>query len=115
AKRLGSKAKIHVEVETGFHRTGFEWEDKEKLVQTLQQNSQDIELVGLCTHYAGAESISNYVRIQDQIKRYHAYKNWFAEKGITFQFCHTACSAASLSYPETVMDLVRIGIAQYGF
>src|SRR5690606_19021752 len=38
-----------------------------------------------------------------------------SKHGISFPVCHTACSAASLSYPETVMDLVRIGIAQYGF
>lgn len=30
-------------------------------------------------------------------------------------FRHTASSAAALSYPATRMDLVRIGIAQYGF
>ena len=29
--------------------------------------------------------------------------------------CHTACSAAAMRYPDTRMDLVRIGILQYGF
>jgi alanine racemase len=114
AKKLNIKAKIHIEVETGFHRTGFEWESREKLSQKLRDNSEHLELSGLCTHYAGAESISNYVRVREQIKKYHLFKDWFSNEGITFQTFHTACSAAMLSYPETIMDMVRIGIASYG-
>lgn len=115
AKKSNIKARIHIEVETGFHRTGFEWNEKEKLFQILSNEAAHVELCGLCTHYAGAESINNYVRIQEQIKIFHQFKNWFSEKGISFLAFHTACSAASLSYPETIMDMVRIGIAQYGF
>lgn len=115
ARKIGVKAKIHVEVETGFHRTGFEWEEREKLELFLKNNLDYLDLKGLCTHYAGAESISNYVRVMDQIKRYHEFKDWFVEKQITFEKYHTACSAATLNYPETIMDLVRIGIASYGF
>ena len=114
AKALGIKANIHIEVETGLHRTGFEWHKREKLLKLLKENSLHIEFKGLCTHYAGAESINNYFRIHEQIKNFHAFKNWFSDNGVIFQAIHTACSAASLSYPETVMDMVRIGIAQYG-
>jgi len=115
AKNLNIKAKIHIEVETGFHRTGFEWQEKEQLLVILQENEEYLELSGLCTHYAGAESINNYVRIQEQIKNFNHFKTWFNENAITFNLYHTACSAASFSYPETIMDMVRIGIAQYGF
>ena len=37
------------------------------------------------------------------------------EKGIVAKYRHIANSAASFVYPETRMDLVRIGIMQYGF
>ncbi|WP_200975524.1 alanine racemase [Echinicola sp. 20G] len=115
SKKVGKKAKIHIEVETGFHRTGFEWNEKEFLLDILEEHAEYLELVGLCTHYAGAESIANYVRVKNQIKRYVEFKDWFNQKGVHFPIYHTACSAASLSYPETIMDMVRIGIAQYGF
>ena len=114
AQKLGIKANIHLEIETGLRRTGFEWHKREKLLKLLKKNTEHIELKGLCTHYAGAESINNYLRIQEQIKNFHAFKNWFSENGLSFQTLHTACSAASLSYPETIMDMVRIGIVQYG-
>jgi alanine racemase len=115
AKKTGIKAKIHIEVETGFHRTGFDWDELEWLVKVLKENAQHLELRGLCTHYAGAESISNYVRVRKQIKLYKKIKSWFEKKGLEFEKYHTACSAATLLYPETKMDLVRLGIASYGF
>ncbi|AGA77810.1 alanine racemase [Echinicola vietnamensis] len=115
AKKLHIPAKIHVEVETGFHRTGFEWNEKEFLADVIYEHGIHLELTGLCTHFAGAESIANYLRVQNQIKQYRNFKNWFDRHGIKFGTYHTACSAASLSYPETIMDMVRIGILQYGF
>ncbi|KEO73207.1 alanine racemase [Anditalea andensis] len=115
AKNKGKKARIHIEVETGFNRTGFDWDHREALSAILRANLDYLSLEGLCTHYAGAESIGNYVRVHRQIEKYHQFKNYFSEQGLPFSIYHTACSAAALSYPETIMDMVRIGIALYGF
>ena len=115
AKKLNKKAKIHIEVETGLHRTGFSKEELKKAVKLIKQDRKHLFIDGVCTHYAGAESVANYVRVHDQIKRFNEHKEWLKEKGITPKYYHTACSSASLVYPETRMDLVRIGIAQYGF
>ncbi|WP_339870160.1 alanine racemase [uncultured Algoriphagus sp.] len=115
SKQTGIAAKVHIEIETGFHRTGFDWVHREKLAGILQENYELISMEGLCTHYAGAESVSNFVRVKNQITRYHEFKDFFNEQGITFKTYHTACSAATLIFPETIMDMVRIGIAGYGF
>ncbi|MDE0559454.1 alanine racemase [Algoriphagus sp. NF] len=112
---LGIAAKIHVELETGFHRTGFDWEDRAQLVSLLQEAKDYVILEGLCTHYAGAESVSNYVRVKNQIAVYYDFKNFLSENNLFFNRYHTACSAATLIFPETIMDMVRIGIAGYGF
>ncbi|MCE7056343.1 alanine racemase [Algoriphagus sp. AGSA1] len=115
SKEIGIPAKVHIEVETGFHRTGFDWDQREKLAHLLQEKKEFISLEGLCTHYAGAESVSNFVRVKNQIVRYHEFKDYFTRKEIAFKTYHTACSAATLIFPETIMDMVRIGIAGYGF
>lgn len=115
SKKLGIPAKIHVELETGFHRTGFEWSSRDRLSKLLLAESDSLELEGLCTHYAGAESISNYVRVKNQIEVYNKFREYFTHKGVIFHKYHTACSAATLIFPETIMDMVRIGIAGYGF
>jgi len=115
AKLLEKKARIHIEVETGLHRTGFEGKQLRDAIKLINQNKEFLEIEGVCTHYAGAESIANYVRVQKQITRFNELKDMLAKRGITPKFYHTACSAASIVYPETRMDMVRVGIAQYGF
>jgi alanine racemase len=115
ARKMEKKARIHIEVETGFNRTGFEQFELSKVADMVKNNPDCIHLEGLCTHYAGAESIANHVRVQEQIKSYSLFRDFFKIEGIKPKFHHTACSAASLNYPETIMNMVRIGIAQYGY
>jgi len=115
AKKTGKKAKLHVEVETGMNRTGFQEEHLEEVIGMMKSNQEHIVFEGLCTHYAGAESITNYLRVIDQIKRYEKIYGVFEESSLVPKRRHTACSAAAMSYPETQMDMVRIGILLYGF
>ncbi len=115
AKSLKKKAHIHLEVETGFHRTGFEYNYMPKLIEFMKKNRDHFVFEGLCTHYAGAESITNYVRVKNQIRIFHKFNRYFQRHNIIPNRRHTASSAATLTYPNTIMDMVRIGIAQYGF
>ncbi len=115
SKRLNKKARIHIEVETGFNRTGFVYDELKTLMAFLKKNSEYFIFKGLCTHYAGAESLSNYLRIKNQIALFRKINRYFSRHAITPEIKHTACSAAALTYPNTIMDMVRFGIAQYGF
>jgi alanine racemase len=115
AKKLKKKAKIHLEVETGLHRTGFERYELPYVLKVIKKNADYLSFEGVCTHFAGPESIANYVRIHKQIENFNKIKIWFEENNCTPAYFHTACSAATLMYPETRMNMVRIGIAQYGF
>lgn len=115
AKEKGKKAIIHLDVETGMNRIGFEEDSLPQLFKILHENKQYLQLQGLCTHYAGAESIANYVRIQEQIIKYKEINRLFCQNGLKPQLRHTACSAAAINYPETTFDMVRIGIMLYGF
>jgi alanine racemase len=115
SKKLKQPAIIHLEIETGMNRTGLTNAEIRYLLKIIQQNPEHIHIRGLCTHYAGAESISNYVRIQQQIKQFNRTGKWLAKRGVVPDMIHTACSAASVAYPKTHMDMVRVGILQYGF
>lgn len=115
AKKIGKKAIVHIEVETGMNRTGFNSNELKWVQDFLLKNSEFIQFKGLCTHFAGAESIANYFRIKKQIDRYDEIYKQFCDKGLKPQLKHAACSAAAMMYPETQMDMVRIGIMQYGF
>lgn len=115
AKRIGKPARIHLHLETGMNRLGIDLDAFKDIVRLIKNNREQLNVDGLCTHYAGAESVGNYVRIQDQIERFQEYTSWFEDEDIEAKNYHTACSASALNYPETIMDMVRIGIAQYGF
>ncbi|WP_138430384.1 alanine racemase [Fodinibius saliphilus] len=115
AQRIQKPARVHLHLETGMNRLGLEEDEFEDTVRIIKENREYLQLDGICTHYAGAESVGNYVRIQEQIENFKEYSSWFREQGIDAKHHHTACSASALNYPETIMDMVRIGIAQYGF
>jgi alanine racemase len=114
AKKSTKKARIHIEVETGMNRTGFEKNELSWVSKMLKENTDVLNFEGLCTHYAGAESVSNFYRIEKQIARFAEVESFFKTESIQPKIRHTACSAASIMFPETRMDMVRIGIMQYG-
>lgn len=116
AEKLNKKPRLHLELETGMNRTGFDKKDLDKVAGIIKDNSEKLIFEGICTHFAGAESISNYYRVQHQKKNFKKYYQAFYKKSQQEAvYRHSACSAACVRYPETRLDLVRIGIMQYGF
>lgn len=115
AAALKQQVKIHIELETGMNRTGFETADLPTIISILHENAEHFELIGLCTHLAGAESIANHVRIQRQIRQFKLGERFFNQNGIKPKYLHVASSAASIVYPSFRFDMVRIGILQYGY
>jgi len=115
AKQVSKQAKIHIEVETGFNRTGFKEHEIDKVITEYNNNREYLHIEGLCTHYAGAESIANYYRIREQISKFNRIKEIIHQNNVYPKHFHSACSAAALTYEDTLMNMVRIGISQYGF
>ncbi|NJM93387.1 MAG: alanine racemase [Cytophagales bacterium] len=115
AERLDKAALLHVEIETGMNRTGFDEREFDALIQLLLHHQKHLRLKALCTHLAGAEHLANHLRVQSQIRKYHHACDVFAQAGLQPLLKHVACSAAFINYPETHFDLLRIGILQYGF
>ncbi|MCC5929981.1 MAG: alanine racemase [Cyclobacteriaceae bacterium] len=115
AKKLKIPAKIHIELETGMNRTGFESAEYPGLAEILKYSAEHVQLSGICTHFAGAESLSNFLRVKKQIKIFKEAVSWFEGQGFIFRYKHACCSAAVMRFPEMHLDLVRVGIMQYGF
>lgn len=115
ARQLKTTAKIHLEAETGMNRTGMNINQLKEAISIIQNNRDSFEIMGFCTHLAGPESISNHLRIQRQLKVYQQMHSLLSQNNIVPKYRHVANSAASMVYPATRMDLVRVGIMQYGF
>ena len=114
AARAGCRARVHLKVETGTHRQGVMPDQLAKLARFIDQ-SPDLQLNGVYTHFANIEDTTDHSYAFDQLKRYHqAVQVLAGELGITIPHHHTTCSAAALLFPQTHLDLVRTGIAIYG-
>ncbi len=115
AEKLQKKALVHIEVETGTNRTGMTEPFFKKSLEFLRDKSQWIRFQGICTHLGGAESLSLSFKIEGQIERYRRFLQQARKMDLTPAYRHAACSAAALAWPETIYDMVRIGVATYGF
>lgn len=115
AKKLNVPAKIHVELETGMHRTGIEKNELNTVIRILEENNKHLILKGLCTHLAGPESIANHVRVNKQIAHFQNIKHRFKRNNLFAEYTHIANSAGTINYPHIKFNMVRVGILQYGF
>jgi alanine racemase len=113
--KCGKKALVHVEVETGMYRSGFDVTQIPWVIDFLRHHAGQITFRGLCMHFAGAESISNHVRLKDQKAIFKKVHSKFKRAGLEPEQVHTCCSAAAIRFPEMRYDMLRIGIMQYGF
>jgi alanine racemase len=115
AKSLNSKAVIHIDVETGMNRTGFTLKELKKAIAIINKNKKYLVIKGISSHFAGAESIANHTRIKKQFSVFKQRIKLLRENNINSKIKHIASSAATISYPETQLDLVRTGILIYGY
>ena len=115
AKSLHKKAIIHIDLETGMNRTGLNLNQLKKTIDIINKNKKQLAIQGVTSHFAGAESIANYTRVKKQFSLFKKRIKFLNENGISPKIRHIASSAATIAYPETRLDLVRVGILVYGY
>lgn len=118
AQAAGKQLSIHVKLDTGMARLGFRWRRGEDNVRLLDQISALCALPGLraegiFTHFADADGSEVYT--MDQLAQFWAATAALETRGISFAISHCGASAAVLHYPCTHMDMIRPGIALYGY
>ena len=107
--------KIHVKIDTGMGRIGFQCEktELEKAVKTCLLPGLVVE--GIFTHFASAdEGNGGEEYTLNQFKRFSKAISYLEGRGINFPIRHCANSAGIFDFPETHLDMVRAGIVLYG-
>ncbi|NOY22333.1 MAG: alanine racemase [Acidobacteria bacterium] len=112
AKAAGIPASIHIKVETGTHRLGLQPDEALEMVSRLEA-FENIKLRGFSTHFANIEDTTNHQFAMKQLFIFNSFRSALPQGG-NYRF-HCACSAAALLFPETHMDMVRLGISLYGY
>lgn len=105
-------AKIHIKIDTGMSRQGFQKKDQEKLLQSITMN-RTIEVEGVYTHFASAKNPALPHDTNKQVENFKEWKKLFEKKEYSPIF-HTSATSASLLYPDMSLDMVRVGIGLYG-
>ena len=105
-------ANVHLKVDTGMSRLGLSGRDAVALAQRIDASPHTV-LEGVWTHFANADDDSGATR--DQLERFHAVLDELAKEGLEPPLIHAANSAAVITYPAAQFDLVRPGIALYGY
>ena len=115
AGAVGTRAKVHLKLDTGMSRLGILAHDPERAAQEVAAlcDLPHLEAEGIFTHFANADGDEGYTMLQftrfldvlaELENKYHRQ----------FAIRHCAASAAVLHYPCTHLDMVRPGVALYG-
>jgi alanine racemase len=112
AEQAGTRVPVHVKFDTGMHRVGLPVDDIADAME-LMRRLPGLELEGAWSHLAVAD-IPDHPFTRKQIDLFMEILDRLARQGIEFRYRHIANSAATLSLPESHLDLVRCGIASYG-
>jgi len=113
ASKLDKKAKIHLKLETGTNRQGISIKEI-VLFAKFCLSLKNIFLEGIYTHYANIEDTLDPGFAVEQLRKFQKALQIIKMAGINIPIKHTACSAATILFPETYFDLVRVGIGLYG-
>lgn len=107
---LKKNIKVHLKLDTGTSRLGLLKKEFIALVKAVSK-MKNLEIAGVFTHYANSEEDNEFTRAQT--KQLLAMKGKLEALGIKTKY-HSACSAAAISNPQTILDGLRLGISLYG-
>jgi alanine racemase len=108
---LGSIS-IHLKVDTGMSRLGVSWQEAQDLLSAIRV-LPNVSVASLYSHLATADAVDP-TTAREQFTRFAQLVETLQRQGCRPQLVHLANSTATLTFPDTHFDLVRIGLAQYG-
>jgi len=105
---------IHLKLDTGMHRLGFEENDLAELMVRLK-NNKNIRVQSVFTHLAASDESEhdNFTKLQVE-----KFKRMSDRITAAFDYSilkHVLNSSGVLRFQEAQFDMVRLGIGLYGF
>ncbi|MEO1761462.1 MAG: alanine racemase [Cyanobacteria bacterium J06629_18] len=113
ATDFGSALRVHLKLDTGMSRLGTLWQDCSEFVQ-LVARLPHLSIQSVYSHLATADSPDRTV-MDLQHQRFKSAIAILKELGIEVPCLHLANSAGTLSDNSLHYDMVRVGLAIYGF
>ncbi len=104
---------VHIKLDTGMHRLGFEDEDIIELIKKLK-TSNKIIIKSIFSHLVASDDSNFDDFTKQQLSTFKKLSKQIADEFEYPIILHIANSAAINRFPEAQFDMVRQGIALYG-
>ncbi len=111
ALRAGKEVGVHLKIDSGMSRLGFMPEEAVEIIEKIGR-LPSLYLAGVMSHFSHSDDLSS-IQTLESSRMFTAVKEKAGTKftGIS----HIANSGGLLNFPETHGDMVRPGIALYGY
>lgn len=113
AKQIGRKAKIHIKVDTGMGRLGFDTDSASVAAVKQIAELSHLQVDGIFTHFSKADE-EDETYTQKQIADFRHFIGKLEESGIKVTHIHASNSAGIINHENAVFNMVRAGIILYG-
>ncbi len=112
AVRRGTTCRMHVEVDTGMGRAGLPLASAVEAI-TGMATMKGLDIEGIFTHFPASDVDPDFTN--DQIDSFTEILDELSNAGITFDYVHTANSAAIVNFPASHFNMIRPGLLVYGY
>lgn len=113
SSRLRKKYTVHIKIDTGMKRIGFDVKRAYKnIMQILALKNVKVE--GVFTHFAASESRNKTFAFR-QLSFFQDLLDELRKAGVEFPIVHAANSGAVLDIKDSYFDMVRPGLILYGY
>jgi len=114
ATRLGKTAAIHIKIDTGMNRVGYNSLNTETIVSEVLaiRALPNIEINGMYSHFAASDS--NAAFTTEQFSRFMNVLKKLEQAGVHIPIKHISNSGGIINHPECNLDMVRCGVLVYG-
>lgn len=104
---------IHLKLETGMHRLGFEAEDLPALLAILKANPQ-LRVKGIFTHFSSSDDEKEDTYTHSQAEKFEEMAGAIIKTLGYRPALHALNSSGIVRWPQYQWDMVRLGIGLYG-
>ncbi|MEY2922430.1 MAG: hypothetical protein RL108_1056 [Bacteroidota bacterium] len=107
------KFPIHIKLDTGMHRLGFEEENVAELISKLKDNPT-VEVKSILSHLATSDDMNHLDFTLSQIQLFKKLASQICEELQIKPILHILNTSGISNFPQAQMDMVRLGIGLYG-
>lgn len=111
--RIDKPVNVHIKIETGTHRQGVLLHELENIVAEIQKH-KNISIEGLSTHFANVEDTTDDKYFRKQLAEFQEGVAIVENIVGPVPIKHCAAAAATILFPESHYQMVRIGVSVYG-